>query len=279
MEIPKIFYQSWDIDLPESITTENNKFIPRDFEYKRFSLDNIRDYLKNNWGNNVVSVYDNYKIIPHKIDLWRYCILYDTGGIYMDADCILLDNIDSIIKNCNCFFTINNRGVKDVFNGFLGTFPKNPIYKEIIDYMLRTKNNFKKDYFFNCKELYNIISRNIDLEIYKYNDYLFKENIIIGSSNTNIKSMFLNKNIKNIEFDKNTFLDNFEYTHNNNILTIKRTDKDSGWGQNLKAKIYYEGINIKILWDSFLEDNICTAYYDNKKIMIEKNPLYPYPKI
>lgn len=279
MDIPKIFYQSWDIDLPEQITDINNKFIPKDFEYKRFNLIEIRDYLKNNWGNEVLYVFDNYKKIPHKIDLWRYCILYDTGGIYMDVDCVLLDNIDDLLENCNCFFTSNNRGVKDIFNGFLGTFPKNPIYKEIIDFMIKKKNNFNNDYFYNCKELYNIIDKYIDFEVYKYDNYLFKEKIFIGNSLTNTKSIFLNKNIDNLIFDKNTYSDEFEYKYQDNLLTIKRTDKNTGWGQNLFCTIYFKSIKIKILWDTYLQDNICYAFYNDKKIIVEKNPLYPYPNI
>jgi len=276
MEISKIFYQSWDIDLPNQITNINNKFIPKDFEYKRFNLTEIRDYLKKNWGYNVLYVFDNYKKIPHKIDLWRYCILYDTGGIYMDADCILLDNIDNLLENCNCFFTSNNREVKDIFNGFLGTFPKNPIYREIIDYMIKKKNNFN-DYYYNCKELYNIINKYIDFEVYKYDNYLFKEKIFIGNSLTNTKSIFLNKNIDDLKFDENSYSDKFEYKYEDNILTVKRIDVNTGWGQDLLCTIYFKSIKIKILWDKFLKDDRCYAFYNDSKIIVETNPLYPYP--
>jgi len=113
---------------------------------------------------------------------------------------------------------------------------------------------------------------------------LFKEKIIIGNSNTNTKSIFLNKNIDYLEFDKNGYTDEFEYKYEDNLLTVKRIDTNTGWGQNLFCTIYFKGIKIKMLWDVFLKDdilkdNMCYVFYNDQKIMVEKNPLYPYPNI
>ena len=170
MSIPKIFYQSWDTDLPRVVFLKNNKFIPDDFIYKRFSLSDIRLYLLNNWPH-VVDLYDAYAIVQHKVDLWRYCILYDTGGIYMDVDCILMNSIEPLLSS-DYFFVSNNRGKKDIFNGFLGTYPKNPIYYKIIDFLLETGTIVT--YYFNCIKLYelvyNICPLTIDLFEYDIND-------------------------------------------------------------------------------------------------------------
>jgi mannosyltransferase OCH1-like enzyme len=94
----KFFYQVWEPitsnaskKIPDFIMEKNNLHIPKDLEYKLFSLEDMINYLKKNWGEEYVSVFNNYEKIAHKTDLWRYCILYDTGGIYMDADCILLN--------------------------------------------------------------------------------------------------------------------------------------------------------------------------------------------
>ena len=55
-----------------------------------------------------------YDKIAHKVDLWRYCILYDTGGIYLDADCLLLNNIENIVTKYNMLFVTNNREKEDI---------------------------------------------------------------------------------------------------------------------------------------------------------------------
>ena len=170
--ITPIFYQSWDTPIPKSVYNETMKYIPKTFIYKRYSLKDIKEYLKTNWTDEIVKLFDEYKKIAHKIDLWRYCILYDTGGVYMDADCVLKNDITEIIKDNNCFFVTNNRNINDIFNGFLGTFPKNPIYKEIIDYMLKVGASLaNKKYYYNCIELYTIVNKYIKINVYQY-DYI-----------------------------------------------------------------------------------------------------------
>lgn len=176
-KIPKLFYQCWNGNIPDVITNETKKNLPQDFVMKIFSHDEVRSYLLKNWGQDVLNLFNSYKRIPHKIDLWRYCILYDTGGIYMDADCVLKSNISCLLNN-DSVFVINNRGAKDIFNGFIITTPKNPIFKSIIDYMINVKTNLEDDYFFNAKELYNIINRYINISSLKHNYLSTKEDFL-----------------------------------------------------------------------------------------------------
>jgi hypothetical protein len=166
-QIPKIFYQSWDTELPYKYSSENMKYIPNDFIYKRYSLDDIKHYLNNKWGENYLNLFNSYSKIAHKVDLWRYCILYDTGGVYMDADCILKSNIDKLLDNTAVFVT-NNRNVDDIFNGFIITIPRNPIIKDIINYMMHVGSSVQDDYYYNCKELYHIVNRYIPLRPLKH---------------------------------------------------------------------------------------------------------------
>ena len=54
----------------------------------------MQNYLRTKWGEKMLYLFNKYKKLCHKVDLWRYCILYDTGGVYMDADCILINKFD-----------------------------------------------------------------------------------------------------------------------------------------------------------------------------------------
>ena len=168
--IPGIFYQCWDMDLPEIVHSQNRRFLPPGVAYRRFGLADIRKYLRSSWGGRVLRVFDSLRAIPHKVDLWRYCVLYDTGGIYMDADCILLAPLAQLVDNSDCFFVSNDRDIRNIFNGFLGTYPGNPIYREIIDFMVRTGNDFDGDYYYNCQELYRIVNRHVPIAIGRF-DY------------------------------------------------------------------------------------------------------------
>lgn len=171
--IPKIFYQSWDDELPDHIKKINNLNIPNNFIYKRYSLPQIRKYIKNHHNDEYLLLFDSYKKIAHKIDLWRYLILYEKGGIYMDADCILLNKIDELLNN-DFIVVHNNKGVKNIFNGFIATVPKNPIIKEIINQMLIIKNSFK-NYYFNCKIYYDVLTKYINID-YK-NNFFYSTNL------------------------------------------------------------------------------------------------------
>ena len=43
-----------------------------------------REFIKNNFDNDVLEAYDRLSPSSYKSDLWRYCILYKKGGIYLD---------------------------------------------------------------------------------------------------------------------------------------------------------------------------------------------------
>ena len=175
MPIPKIFYQSWcnklnsTSKIPDMIFDRTILNIPKDCIYKCFTLNEARNYLLEKWGKEYAELFDNYKNIPHKVDLWRYCILYDTGGTYMDADCVLLSKIDFLYEH-TMVFTTNDRKDKDIFNGFIMVEKGNVVIKEMIDYMINVGNSLEDDYYYNCKELYTRLNKYIDIDI-SINDY------------------------------------------------------------------------------------------------------------
>jgi mannosyltransferase OCH1-like enzyme len=43
-----------------------------------------REFIKNNFDEDVVCAFDNLIPGAYKADLWRYCILYKKGGVYID---------------------------------------------------------------------------------------------------------------------------------------------------------------------------------------------------
>jgi mannosyltransferase OCH1-like enzyme len=55
-----------------------------EFEYHFYDDNQCREYIKDNFNKDVLHAFD--KLIPgaFKADLWRYCILYKKGGIYLD---------------------------------------------------------------------------------------------------------------------------------------------------------------------------------------------------
>ena len=67
-------------------------------------------------------------------------------------------------------FVTNNRSVKDIFNGFIMVEKGNIIMREMISYMLRVGTFIEDDYYYNCKELYKVVNKYMNIN-HKINDY------------------------------------------------------------------------------------------------------------
>jgi mannosyltransferase OCH1-like enzyme len=86
-KVPLIIYQTWATkDLPPKMTACVNRLKTKNPEFDHYLYDDAdcRDFIKTNFDQDVLDAYD--QLIPgaYKADLWRYCVLYKTGGIYLD---------------------------------------------------------------------------------------------------------------------------------------------------------------------------------------------------
>lgn len=85
--IPLHIYQTWGTKrLPTKMheCVEKIKTANPEFEHHLFDDAECREFIQNNFESDVVYAYDNLIPGAFKADLWRYCILYKKGGIYLD---------------------------------------------------------------------------------------------------------------------------------------------------------------------------------------------------
>jgi mannosyltransferase OCH1-like enzyme len=88
VEIPCNIFQTWqDKKLPPLMylaIKQLQKHNPR-FRHYLFDDNECREFIKNNFDSDILNAYD--RLIPgaYKADLWRYCVLYKKGGIYLDV--------------------------------------------------------------------------------------------------------------------------------------------------------------------------------------------------
>ena len=143
--IPLSIYQSWHSDiLPNSVKNniENIKLNNSEFIHYLYDDTMCRDFISNNFDSDVLYAYDS--IIPYafKSDLWRYCILYKYGGIYLDTKYIYINNfkfIDLIDKEYFCNDNINSNN--GIYNGLIICKPKNHIMLKCIYKVLENIDN------------------------------------------------------------------------------------------------------------------------------------------
>lgn len=82
------------------------------------------DFLRANFTEKHVEVFENLIVGPLKADFFRYCVLYHYGGIYMDCDLVPLVSLHEMIPNFETydFFTCigASQDAKNIFQAILG---------------------------------------------------------------------------------------------------------------------------------------------------------------
>jgi len=121
----------------------------------------IESYIESNWGRFVLDLYQciGTEYYAAKIDLWRWLIIYDKGGIYLDDKSGPVKTFDRLIKQ-NDEFVISTWGEnKDLWreshghaggefaNWCLISTPQHPLSKLVIsDILCRIVNSNGKEF-------------------------------------------------------------------------------------------------------------------------------------
>jgi len=110
IKIPRNIFQTWEsknISSEFDILTQTWKYKNPNYAYFLFDSNDREEFIKQNFDENIYKSY--CRIIPgaFKADLWRYCILFIYGGVYVDIDTICLNNIDNFLDESN-YETLKN---------------------------------------------------------------------------------------------------------------------------------------------------------------------------
>lgn len=85
--IPRHIYQTWHTKtLPENMQkgVDTLKSDNPEFEHHLFDDSACREFIVSHFSKEVVAAYDSLIPEAFKADLWRYCVLYKMGGVYLD---------------------------------------------------------------------------------------------------------------------------------------------------------------------------------------------------
>jgi hypothetical protein len=141
--VPLVIYQTWHSNkVPEKMKENIYKLLEvnPEFDYFLYSDEKCREFIENNFPKEVVNAFD--MLIPgaYKSDLWRYCVLYKLGGVYLDIKYYsVMPMIDIIHTNPIIFvkdageLTCGNGKYTGLYNAFMASTPQNPIFKGCID--------------------------------------------------------------------------------------------------------------------------------------------------
>ena len=86
--VPKLVHQTWETkDLPPAMkaTFEYNQTQNPDFKFILYDDDDRIQFIQTHFDTSVVKAYHTLVPGAYRADLFRYCVLYVLGGIYMDV--------------------------------------------------------------------------------------------------------------------------------------------------------------------------------------------------
>jgi hypothetical protein len=149
--IPKKIYQTYRTPQPD-FAIENIKTINPEYEYQFFNDSDCIELIKNFFGDEVLNAYLSMSKLQHRADLFRYCLLYTYGGVYIDIDIQLILPIDEIInlsENSKLITVKSAHQGTGLYQGFLISEPKNKIFLTLIEDMLKNPN--PDDYGYHIK--------------------------------------------------------------------------------------------------------------------------------
>jgi len=171
MTIPKTIVQTSKEKLPEYVVEMIKKRAPN-WEYKHFTDKEILQYFINNPISEfplIINKFWSLKSGEHKADLFRYYFLYNEGGVYIDSDAMIEDNIENITKEYQ-FFSVNSYLKGTVFQGFIGCVPKNKIIYEALKDIYEINNEeLMKNYYIITANMFKIVYTNFydfDFKLY-----------------------------------------------------------------------------------------------------------------
>lgn len=122
-----------------------------EYAYTYFNDSAARKFIIDNYPQRVLYAYD--KLIPgaYKADLFRYCVLYKMGGVYIDMGMVAECPLRDVIRPNDEFISPEDAGYGYIYNAFICSVPGHPILKNAID--ISIYNIEKSNYGINALDV------------------------------------------------------------------------------------------------------------------------------
>ena len=179
---------------------DNIKKYASDYELQIYDDEEMIQFFKDHYSDSDRYINKFNKLQgAHKADLWRYCVLYHYGGVYLDVKTELIKPLNEIFVDDNILYTVLSIINETIYQGVISSPPKNPIFLELIEYMLNIGDKyeylqFTRDFYNKIKDYCDDIKVGLNKNLKNDIDiYLFTEGC------TNTTDGFLKSNIWNID--------------------------------------------------------------------------------
>jgi mannosyltransferase OCH1-like enzyme len=183
--IPLNIFQTWHTKkltpkMHSAITLIKNNN-PK-FKHYLYDEDDCRKFIKTNFHEEVLCAYDSLVPAAYKADLWRYCILYKAGGIYVDVRYLPYNGFKFINLTEKEHFVLDlpscNTHISGIYNALMVCLPGNKVLIKAINQIVE---NVAKKHYGSCwleptgpllLEKYVSDEEKLRLELRHYTSYL-----------------------------------------------------------------------------------------------------------
>lgn len=263
-KIPRVIYQTFETnEVPIGMNNAIKSWLNKntDYEHYFFNADDRINFIQKYFDKVVLDTY--LRLLPgaFKADLWRCCVLYEKGGVYVDADMICLMSLNELIESDDEFLIGRDDPMSKRFlvNGFIASIPKHPFLKKQIDNIVDNVQNLKEKFYLNITgpELFgvsvnDVCNRNI------YDDYE------IGKQNLNgyeIKILLHDFTTRTFKYNDEPILLT-EYP--NKIIEMDNVGNPTFYSMCQKNMIY-QSIPLQIYFTTYDKLGINSYMYDSFK--------------
>lgn len=175
-KIPRVIYQTFEtFECSENMYRSIQTWKDLNCEYEHYYFDNNKriEFIEKYFDKKVLLAY--LSLIPgaFRADLWRYCVLFIKGGIYVDADMICLKSFREYIRPKDEFIVAQDTPMSKSYicNGFIASRPNHPFLKEQIERVIYNIENKINCFYLDItgpglfgKTINRMLNRNIDSE-------------------------------------------------------------------------------------------------------------------
>ena len=189
--IPLKIYQTWYTkDLPPKMkeNVESLKLTNPQFEHYLFDDNDCREFIKNNFEPIVLHAFNSLIPGAYKADLWRLCVLYINGGIYMDIKLKCINGFKLIELTEANHYVKDRHSSLTIYNALIVSQKGNPfLWKAICKIVFNVQNKFYGEDALHPTGprmlgkiiLNNKLKLNIDLKHYEGGGYLIYKNTFV----------------------------------------------------------------------------------------------------
>jgi mannosyltransferase OCH1-like enzyme len=141
--IPLKMYTCWHTkELPILMQKNYDALIKQNSEFEHFLYDEneCREFIRDNFDEEVLNAYNSLIPCSYKSDLWRFCVLYINGGIYLDIKYKCVNGFKLIALTEREYF-VRDRPINMTYTALIVVKPQNPIMLKCINKIVSNVSN------------------------------------------------------------------------------------------------------------------------------------------